>query len=253
MSTAPLSPPAAHGRSLPSPGRRVTDAPTRMFHALFALSFVGAYLTAEGERWRAMHVTLGYAMAGLLAFRVLYGLFGPPQARLAALARRLSSLPAWLCTVARALPRRTVEGVSGRQGQNLAMALAVALLLATTLPLVLTGYGAAHDWGDRLGGEAWADLHAGLGEAMLAIGLCHVALLAGLSALRRRNQALPMLTGRVDGTGPDLVRHDRAALAACLLVAVIAFVAWEWQQSPHGLVPTSAVSTRTIERLFDDD
>src|SRR3990167_1995804 len=60
--------------------RRVVDAPTRVFHWLFALSFVGAYLTADGERWRLLHVTLGYTLAGLLAFRVLYGLFGPRPA-----------------------------------------------------------------------------------------------------------------------------------------------------------------------------
>ena len=68
-------------------GRRVIDAPTRMFHWLFALSFVGAYLTADGERWRMLHVTLGYTMAGLLAFRVLYGRSGPRQAKLSALWR----------------------------------------------------------------------------------------------------------------------------------------------------------------------
>ena len=31
----------------PSPARRVIDAPTRMFHWLFAACFVGAYLTAN--------------------------------------------------------------------------------------------------------------------------------------------------------------------------------------------------------------
>ncbi|MDP2988857.1 cytochrome b/b6 domain-containing protein, partial [Hydrogenophaga sp.] len=67
-------------RALPVPTRLVIDAPTRMFHWLFALSFVGAYITADGERWRLLHVTLGYTLAGLLAFRVLYGLFGPRQA-----------------------------------------------------------------------------------------------------------------------------------------------------------------------------
>jgi len=67
--------PAAIGpsRAARKPGRRVTDAPTRMFHWLFALSFVGAYATADGESWRALHVTLGYTMVGLLVFRVLYG------------------------------------------------------------------------------------------------------------------------------------------------------------------------------------
>jgi hypothetical protein len=46
-------------RSAAAPGRLVTDAPTRMFHWLFALSFLGAYLTADGEHWRLLHVTLG--------------------------------------------------------------------------------------------------------------------------------------------------------------------------------------------------
>ena len=57
--------------------RLVVDAPMRMFHWLFALSFVGAYVTADSERWRLVHVTLGYTMAGLLVFRLLYGLLGP--------------------------------------------------------------------------------------------------------------------------------------------------------------------------------
>jgi cytochrome b len=51
-----------------------------MFHWLFALSFLGAYLTADGERWRAAARHAGLHLAGLLAFRVLYGLFGPRQA-----------------------------------------------------------------------------------------------------------------------------------------------------------------------------
>jgi len=76
MPSATTCQPAEAGRSptTTAPGRLVTDAPTRMYHWLLALSFVGAYLTADGERWRALHVTLGYTMAGLLAFRVLYGL-----------------------------------------------------------------------------------------------------------------------------------------------------------------------------------
>ena len=71
--------------------RRVVDATTRMQHWLMALSFTGAYLSAESERWRLLHVTLGYTLAGLLVFRVLWGLFGPRQVRLAALGRKLQS------------------------------------------------------------------------------------------------------------------------------------------------------------------
>ena len=93
MPSATTCQPAEAGRSptTTAPGRLVTDAPTRMYHWLLPLSFVGAYLTADGERWRALHVTLGYTMAGLLAFRVLYGLFGPRHARLGLMLRRLGS------------------------------------------------------------------------------------------------------------------------------------------------------------------
>ena len=40
----------------------VWDMPVRVFHWLTVLSFAGAYLTAESERWRLLHVTLGYTM-----------------------------------------------------------------------------------------------------------------------------------------------------------------------------------------------
>lgn len=49
--------------------RRVVDDATRMLHWLMALSFTGAYITADGERWRLVHVTLGYTLAGLLVAR----------------------------------------------------------------------------------------------------------------------------------------------------------------------------------------
>jgi cytochrome b len=78
-----------------------------MFHWLFALCFLGAYITAEGERWRALHVTLGYSLAGLLGFRLLYGLFGPRHAGLGMLLRKLSGAPAWLRSARQGLQQRS--------------------------------------------------------------------------------------------------------------------------------------------------
>ncbi len=59
----------------------VWDAPVRVFHWLMVFSFAGAYLTAESERWRMLHVTLGYTMAGLVVFRIVWGLVGTRYAR----------------------------------------------------------------------------------------------------------------------------------------------------------------------------
>lgn len=232
------------------PSRLMIDAPTRMFHWLFALSFLGAYLTADGERWRSLHVTLGYTLAGLLAFRVLYGLIGPRQAGLGVMWRKLSSAPAWLKSLSES---RTPAGINWRQGQNLLMALAVVALLMMVVPLTLSGYGAYNDWSDFLGGDWLAEVHEFFGEAFLFVVLAHLGLILGLSLLRGKNQAMPMLTGRVEGSGPNLVKKNRVWLAALLLLAVLAYTAYEWQQSPNGLIPVNAFSSIGADRGLHDD
>ena len=244
MHTLPAPhPPSAHTavpiQPTPHPGRRVVDAPMRMFHWLFALSFLGAYLSADSERWRLLHTTLGYTLAGLLVFRLLYGLLGPRPVRLSTLRSKLSGLGAWLQSF---VHLRTLGATHWRQGPNLGMALATATLLALVVPLTLSGYASDHSWGDFLGGDWINDLHEWFGEALLATVLLHLALIAGLSLLRRQNQARPMLTGRLPGPGPDLVPKNRRWLAAVLLLAVLAYGAWEWQQSPQGLIPIRATS-----------
>ena len=221
-------------------GRLVTDAPTRMFHWLFALSFVGAYLSADGERWRALHVTSGYTMLGLLCFRVLYGLFGPRQAGLGMLWRKLSNAPAWLRGVVQS---RSLAGINWRQGLNLLMALAVVALLVLALPLTLSGHATHNEWGDL-----FEDAHEFSANIFLALVLGHVALITGLSVLRRKNQASPMLGGRVEGMGPDLVKNNHAWLAAGLLAAVLGFWSWEWQQLPNGLISGSFWTSDTSHR-----
>lgn len=224
ISTQPLSTPA--------PTRRVVDAPTRMFHWLFALCFIGAYATADGDRWRLLHVTLGYTLAGLLAFRVVYGLVGPRQARLSQLWRKLVGLPAWL----RSLQPGSSDPVNWRQGQNLLMGLAVVALMAVVVPVALSGYATYNDWG----GEWLEELHELSGELFLWLVLAHLALVIGLSLVRRKNQALPMWTGRVEGKGPDLAGRNHAWLAIVLLAGVLAFWSWQWQQSPNGLLGSNA-------------
>ena len=207
-----------------SPTRRVTDAPTRAFHWLFALCFTGAYLTAESEHWRLVHVTLGYTLAGLLGFRIVWGVVGPRQARLGLMLRKLSGLKPWLASARTGL-------FNGRQAQNLGMALAVVALMATVVPLTLSGYATYNDWGDLLGGE-WAgevleETHELFANGMLALVLGHIGLIALLSLLRRTNAARPMWSGRIPGTGPDLAQRNHGFVAALVIAVVVGF--WVFQ------------------------
>ena len=210
------APSASSSATTPRPAtRRVVDAATRMLHWLMALSFTGAYITADGERWRLVHVTLGYTLAGLLVARVLWGLFGPRQVRLSALWRKLQGLPAWLQSLVAVRSPSDMQA-AWRPGQNLLMALAVGMILVSIVPLTLSGYAVWDEWG----GEWLEEVHEFFGNTLLFVVLAHIGLIALLSVLRRKNQALPMLTGRVEGKGPDLVPKNRTWLAALLLIAL---------------------------------
>lgn len=222
-SSASSAPAPAGGSTAPAtaPTRRVTDAPTRTFHWLFALCFTGAYLSAESEHWRLVHVTLGYTVAGLLVFRLLWGLAGPRQARLGPMLRKLAGLGPWLDGLRQGRP-------NWRQAQGLLMTAAVLLLLVSVVPLTLSGYATDADWG----GEWLEEIHELAADAMLAMVLLHIALVAGLSLLRGSNQARPMLGGRIPGAGPDLARHNHGWMAVLLLTAVLAFWTLQWRDAP---------------------
>ena len=202
------------------PTRLVVDAPMRMFHWLFALSFVGAYITADSERWRLVHVTLGYTMAGLLVFRLLYGLLGPKPFGLGVLWRKISSAPAWIRALA---TTGSMDKMNWRQGQNLLMALLVVAMLCLVIPLTLSGYASYNEWGSGLWEDALEEVHELFANAFLMVVLSHIALIAILSFLRWSNMAQPMLTGRIPGKGPDLVPGNRIVLAFAILVAVLIF------------------------------
>src|SRR3972149_2177601 len=59
----------------------VWDLPTRVFHWLLAASFLGAFATADSERYRDIHVVLGYTVLGLVVFRFIWGVTGTRYAR----------------------------------------------------------------------------------------------------------------------------------------------------------------------------
>lgn len=223
---AAVPPQASAAAPSPAPSRALTrrtvDAFTRSLHALLALSFVGAYLTAESEIFRLVHVTLGYTLGGLLVARVLWGLLGPRHARLSALWGKLRGLGVWWQGL------RTGQ-VAWRQAQNLYMALSVATVLLVIAPVVLSGYVTYQEWT----GEWMEEVHEFFGNFMLMAVLAHVAGVVMLSLLRRRNLAAPMLTGRVEGAGPDLIQSNHWPLAALLLAAVMSFWVWQWQTSPE--------------------
>jgi cytochrome b len=225
---------ASLSKSTPAPGlgtgqavpvRRTVDAFTRTLHALLALSFAGAYITAESEMFRLVHVTLGYTLGGLLLARLVWGLVGPRHARLSALVGKLRGVGGWLAAWRATSLKSPGDWMQTlRQGQNLILPVSVAVLLLVIGPLVGSGYALY----EELTGDWMEEVHEFMGNLMLMAVLVHVASVVLLSGLRKRNLAMPMVTGCVPGKGPDLIRSNHRPMAALLLVAVLVFWGWQW-------------------------
>ncbi|MBB2483774.1 cytochrome b/b6 domain-containing protein [Mitsuaria sp. WAJ17] len=208
--TQNTSPGAGTPAATPPAQRRVIDAPTRLVHWALALSFAGAYVTAEQEAWHGLHISFGYTALGLALWRLLWGLLGPRRSRLAALASRVRG--AWQ------------GGLEAGRLLGAGQAAAALSLLGLALLSGLSGLALDQEWL----GEALEELHEASGELMLFVVLLHLGLLAGLSLLRQRNAFAPMFSGRQAGSGPDLVRHSLWPLALGISTLIAAFWAWQW-------------------------
>ncbi|MDE2417188.1 MAG: cytochrome b/b6 domain-containing protein [Burkholderiales bacterium] len=199
----------------------VWDAPVRVFHWLLVLSFAGAYLTAEGERWRLVHVTLGYTMAGLLAFRLLWGAVGTRYARFASFVRGPAAVLQYLRTMVRGAPAHFT-------GHNPAGAMAIVLMLASGVVIAVTGWTTYNE----IGGEWLSGLHEGAANTMLAIVGVHIAGVISASWLHRENLVRSMVTGRKTGAHGEGVRWSWWPLALAIIALVAAFWWLQWTGAP---------------------
>ena len=214
--------PAEAADATPVPRRvLVWDAPVRVFHWLMVLSFAGAYVTAESERFRLLHVTLGYTLAGLVVFRLLWGLAGTRHARFSDFVRGPAAIWRYL--------RNLVAGRAEHHvGHNPAGALAIVLLLGLSLAVTASGFVLYN----QLSGEWMEEVHEAAANIMLALVLVHVAGVAVSSWLHRENLVGAMITGRKIARPEDGIRSAWRSVAAMMLVAVLGFWWLQWQAAP---------------------
>ena len=137
---------------------KVWDLPTRLFHWLLVLSFAAAYLTAESERLRVIHMTFGCTVAGLLVFRVLWGLMGTRWAKFS------SFWPSPKKAINYGLSLVDNAQAPHYTGHNPLGALAVYGLLTLGLATTALGYSYV-----QLDQEWIAEVHEALANLMLAL------------------------------------------------------------------------------------
>jgi cytochrome b len=196
---------------------KVWDPAIRVFHWALVAAFALAWLT--GDEDSTLHQWLGYAIAGLLAFRLVWGLIGPHYARFAQFLTGPSKLMQYL----RAMPIGREPRYIGHNPAGAAMTAAIVLTLSATaftgwlmaepqrlamlpdLPaFVAPAYADSDD--DRSDGKgrdgALKGVHEALANLMLLLAALHVGGVTLASRRHHENLARAMITGEKRAPGP---------------------------------------------------
>jgi len=205
----------------------VWDLPTRVFHWLLAATFAGAYLTSDGERLRDVHMLLGYSAAGLVTFRVLWGLVGTRYARFTSLPLSPRAVIDYLKSLLSFSPRHYF-------GHNPAGSWAILGMLALIAGTALTGWANAIE----IGPEWMEDVHEAFANATLALIVVHVGAVIVSSLLHRENLPRAMVTGYKPGSGPAAA-GTRWFVAVALVAVISAF--WAGAVPAPGLAPGKSI------------
>lgn len=216
----------------------IWDAPVRVMHWLLALSFAGAWLSAESERLHLVHITFGYTMAGLVVARLLWGLVGSAPARFTSFVRRPAAALAYL----RSLLAGRAEHHSGHNPAGGWAIVALLGLIAAT---------AALGWATEIEAlPGWLDeAHEVAANALMVVVVVHLAGVVVGSLAHRENLVRAMVTGRKRGRASEAIQRARPWLAGLILISVVSFWVLQWQSAPE----PSAVSARALHDNDDDD
>lgn len=175
---------------------RVWDIPLRIFHWGLAGCFVVSWLTLS-DRHLDIHVYSGYLMAGLLFFRIIWGLIGSPYARFHNFAFTWSAVKEYLTGVILRSPPRFL-------GHNPAGSWAIYAMLGLGLLIVISGlltlggeerHGPLGGWLSFSQGNLLHSIHELLAWLMLGLVIIHLLGVLVESLLHRENLVASMLTG----------------------------------------------------------
>jgi cytochrome b len=164
---------------------RVWDPFVRVFHWGVAAAFVVAYFSHGG--YLAVHRVAGYAIAALVALRVLWGFVGSPHARFADFVPGPRKLSAYLGELVRGREPRHL-------GHNPAGAVMIVVLLALLAAVCATGV--VVDTPRFRDDRDLQGVHEILTHATLACIVLHLAGVAYASWRQRENLVAAMISGR---------------------------------------------------------
>ncbi len=194
---------------------KVWDPLVRIFHWALVVAFITAYVTAEEVEW--VHVNAGYIVAGLVAFRVLWGFIGTRHARFSDFVKGPVLVLGYIGSIFRGNPQRHLghNPAGGMMVLALLVSLAGTTLTGMKLYAVEEGAGpfagasegflikSAHaddDEHEHEGGEGgeefWEELHEFFANFTVFLVVLHLVGVAAASLQHRENLPRAMVTGR---------------------------------------------------------
>ncbi len=208
-------------KSQPKPGPDmvvVWDVPVRIFHWLIVLCFIGAYLTSEERIWRPLHTAFGYTTAGLIVFRLVWGVVGTRYARFSNFVHAPAAALGYLRSLRAGRPQHFI-------GHNPAGGLAIVALLAIGAAVTLSGWVALQESSQ----DIWEEIHEVLANLMLGLVALHIVAVVASSWLHHENLVAPMLNGKKHGQPGTGIQHRYRGIGLLMLLAVAAFWWLRWQ------------------------
>jgi cytochrome b len=173
------------GGATPPATVKVWDPFVRVFHWSLAALFLLAYAT--GDEVENVHIAAGYAIAGLLALRIVWGLVGPRHARFSDFVRS----PRAVLTYLRDVVQLRAPHYLGHNPAGGAMVVALIVMLIGTCT---TGYLMTTEayWGS----EALEEVHETFANLTIGLVVVHVLGVLVASFEHRENLVKAMITGR---------------------------------------------------------
>jgi cytochrome b len=176
---------ASAASMVPASTVKVWDPVVRIFHWSLVGLFTFSFFT--GDEWKQAHIYSGYAIIGLLAIRVIWGIVGSRHARFSSFIYHPATVLRFIADSIKMRAKRYI-------GHNPAGGMMVLALLLMISTIVTTGYMMTTDayWG-----EEWVEtVHKTAVYTTIGLIVLHIAGVILASFEHKENLVRAMITGR---------------------------------------------------------
>lgn len=228
----------------------VWDLPTRLFHwslvALVATALFTGFVFPEW--WMDVHAFAGYAIVALLAFRLVWGFYGPEFSRIANFAYNPGQVIEYLRGVLMLRPAHSVG--HNPAGAMMIFALIIALTVLTISGLMVLGgeekQGPFTFISYRTGNDS-KTVHSVLAWALVAMVAIHVLGVIVDILLTRDNLIRAMITGYKDVPGEmHLPPHRDAQPRRAAIALAVVFALGGGLLGGLAMLPPSGIGTLVV-------